>query len=350
MKLRKPLLCLALLATVPLVTDAQARPGSSAPQSPEDRAIALFGEGQKLYDAGDYRNALEKFREVDSLMKGSPNARLYMARCWRELGRLPEAFELMTETVAASNEKAKSDPSYLRTRDAAAAEREAIVPKIGRLVIAATDAPEGLAVTVGKRKLESRQIGRELAFEPGDAVVTAEAPGHEPFRRVVKLASGSLQTVAIALRLEGEAGPGPGGTGGSGPTEPSTGLRTAGFVALAVGVLGMGTFAVSGAMANSRYSKIQDECGEPPCRDPQYTDQINGGKTMDLVANIGLGIGAAGLVAGTLMVIFGWPDSGTEAEPAEGSEPSGEPPPETEQSVSFDLGPTGGWLGYELRF
>ena len=347
MKLRKSLLWVALLGSVPWAISAEARPAPSA--SPEDRAVALFGEGQKLYDQGDYSNALDRFRQVDTIMKGSPNARLYMARCWRELGRLPEAFELMTETVAASNEKAKTDSSYLRTRDAAAAEREAIVPKIGRLVVAATDAPDGLEVKVGKRKLEPADIGRELAFEPGEAVVTAEAPGHQPFRRAMQLLAGTLQTVAVTLRREGETGPGPTG-GETSKGEPSTAVRTGGIVVLGVGVLGMGTFAVSGIMANSRYSKIESECGTPPCRDPAYTDQINGGKTMDLVANIGLGIGLAGLVAGSLMVGLGWPKEDAGSQPPDASEPSpgGAPPPT--QSVSFDLGPTGGTLGYRLGF
>jgi tetratricopeptide (TPR) repeat protein len=351
MKLRLPLLCAALLAPLPWPSDAQARPGPPS-QSPEDRAVALFGAGQKLYDQGDYANALDKFREVDALMKGSPNARLYMARCWRELGRLPEAFELMTETVAASNEKAKSDPSYLRTRDAAAAEREAVVPKIGRLVIAASDAPEGLEIKVGRRVLEPRHLGRELAFEPGDLVVVAEAPGHERFRRAIALRAGSLQTVAVVLRREGEgAPPGPSLPGGdSGKAEPSTGVRDAGFVVLAVGVLGMGTFAVSGSMANARYSKIEEECGGVQCLDPQYTDQIHGGKTMDLVANIGLGVGLAGLVAGSLMVGLGWPEDAASSEATDGAEPGPQAEPGPEQSVSFDLGPTGSMLGYRVRF
>jgi hypothetical protein len=349
MKLRKSLLCVALLGSMPWALSAQARPGPSASQSPEDRAVALFGEGQKLYDQGDYSNALDRFRQVDTLMKGSPNARLYMARCWRELGRLPEAFELMTETLAAANEKVKTDPSYLRTRDAAAAEREAIVPKLGRLVVAATDAPEGLEVKVGKRKLEPSDLGRELAFEPGEVVVAAEAPGHQPFRRVMQLRAGTQQTLAVALRREGEAGPGP--TTGEGPKgEPSTAVRTAGFVTLAVGVLGMGTFAVSGIMANSRYSQIESDCGSHRCTGSEYTDQINGGKTMDLVANIGLGIGLAGLVAGSLMVGLGWPKDDAGSQPAEGSEPSPDAAPPPAQSVSFDLGPTGGTLGYRLEF
>jgi len=118
MNLSQSLLCAALLAATLAPSHAQARPGgrpaAGGTQSADDKAIALFTEGQKLYEQGNYSAALEKFRQVDELMK-SPNARLYMARCQRELGRLPEAFELMSDAVEASNDKAKTDESYLRT-------------------------------------------------------------------------------------------------------------------------------------------------------------------------------------------------------------------------------------------
>ena len=45
--------------------------------------------------------------------------------------------------------------------------------------------------------------------------------------------------------------------------------------------------------------------GGTRCTDPAYQSQINAGKTLDPVANIGLGAGLAGLAAGTLMIVFG---------------------------------------------
>jgi len=351
MNLSQSLLCAALLAATLAPSHAQARPGgrpaAGGTQSADDKAIALFTEGQKLYEQGNYSAALEKFRQVDELMK-SPNARLYMARCQRELGRLPEAFELMSDAVEASNDKAKTDESYLRTRDAAAAEREAIVAKIGRLVVAAADAPAGLVVKVNDRELKATELGHEIGVKAGSATVTAEAPGHQPFSHSLKVPAGSQQTVAVVLRAEGEPLPATPGAA------PSTAVRDAGFAILAVGVIGMGLFAVEGALADSRYSKIERECGDPPCRDPSYTDLIQGGKTMDLVADIGLGVGLAGLVTGTLMVILGWPSD--KAAAAEGKDPSAEPDttpgnaPAAEQSGWVDIGPNGATLCYRLKF
>jgi hypothetical protein len=266
---------------------------------------------------------------------------------------LTEAFELMSETVVTANEKAKTDESYLRTRDAAAAEREAIVPKIGRVTIAAKDPPEGLRVRVGERELALADIGRELGVDPGTLVVTAEAEGYEPFRHSAEVAPGGKSTVAIVMVREGtEVGP------GGQPVESGDGWRTAGFVTLGVGVLGMGLFAVTGLMANDRYSTLEEECVQPPCTDPKYEDVVNEGKTLDLLANIGLGVGIAGLVAGTLMVALGWPsepgeqgatDEDESAEDGEAEEPQGAPD-DVEQSAMVGASPLGAFIGYRVTF
>ncbi len=55
----------------------------------------------------------------------------------------------------------------------------------------------------------------------------------------------------------------------------------------------------------SKYNTVSTACGGTHCTDPAYQSQINAGKTLDTVANIGLGAGLAGLAAGTLMIVFG---------------------------------------------
>jgi len=76
---------------------------------------------------------------------------------------------------------------------------------------------------------------------------------------------------------------------------------------LGLGVVGMGLFAFGGLQGNAKFETLQKECGSTRCTDPKYADVIESGKTMDLLANIGLGVGAVGLVAGTVMVIVGGP-------------------------------------------
>ncbi|MBI4705600.1 MAG: hypothetical protein HY744_31285 [Deltaproteobacteria bacterium] len=303
---------------------ARGAPDAAASEADRAEAVRLFREAQALYDKDELDAALEKFRRVDELL-ASPNARLYVGRCLRRLGRLPEAFEVMADAVRLATEKAKADPSYLQTRDAAAAERERVAAQIGRVVVAAADTPAGIEIELGGRRIEPEMFGRELGVRPGEVWLRATAPGHEPLDRRLEVGAGAVATVAVALRPEG-AGP------GAEPARSGGGLRTAGFVALGVGAAGMAAFAVAGLLADARYGSIEQECGRPPCRDPKYEDLIAEGKTMDLAANVGLGLGLAALAAGTTMVVLGWP---------------GEP---EQPGLAVSLGPGHALLGCGLRF
>jgi tetratricopeptide (TPR) repeat protein len=338
MRLRIPVLCTALFVASPWAVPAWAQPeGEEEALSPdEERAIKLYGQGLKLYDRGKYKRALRKFREVDQLM-ASPNARLYISRCYRKMGRLPQAFEAMSAAVDIATEKAERDPSYLKTRDAAAAEREQIAVQIGRVVVAVADPPEGLEVELNSRLLDASKFGKQLGVEPGTVIVTGTAPGHDDFGAEVRVEAGKLETIAVTLRPEGygEA------------EEPSDALRIAGFVVGGVGVAGMGVFAITGLLANDNFATVEEECGQPPCTDPKYTDIIEEGRTLDLVANISLVAGLTLIVAGTTMVLFGWPYEDS----AEGEEPdAAEEEEETEQAVFFDVGPGKAGVVYRLRF
>ena len=124
----------------------------------------------------------------------------------------------------------------------------------------------------------------------------------------------------------------------AGPDEASSGggVRFAGYFLLGAGAAGFVTFAVAGIMANNRFSDVEEACGGQ-CTDPAFNDEIDGGRTMDLVANVGLGVGLGLGVAGALMVIFGGPDDG----PDDGS---------AAVSVLGTPLPGGGLLGVRARF
>lgn len=288
-----------------------AEQGAEPSKEEADRGVKLFAKAQRLYDAAKYEDALQLFLDVDALLS-SPNALLYVARCLRELGRLPEAFEAMSDAAGLAGERAKSDKRYLETRDAAAAEREALAGKVGRLVIAVDAPPEGLEIELGTRRLHRDAIGRELGVEPGTITVKASAPGHDPLVRELELVAGKLETVALIMTRTA--------TGPDTPTvppvaesrEPGVALFASGWALLGVGAVGIVMFAVAGSMANARFSDIEDTCDAAPCTDPTLADEIEGGKKLDLIANVGAGIGAVGLAAGTVLLIIGWPDGDTE--------------------------------------
>ncbi len=320
-----------------------APPAAAAPRPDESEAtrIKLFREAQRLYERTQFEAALARFRLVDELM-ASPNARLYQGRCLRELGRLPEAFEAMSSAVDLATQLAEDNPSYLRTRDAAAAERERIVPVIGRVIIVPADPPADLEVEVNGRLVEPALFGRTLGVEPGEVRIEAVALGYHPFTRSFRIPAGTVETIALAIEPRIDEPNGPSGA------DPKAPLRAAGFVTASVGAASMVVFAVTGAMANARYATIEAECGSPPCTDPAYTEDIEQGRMLDAVAYVGLIVGLAGLVGGTTMIVLGWPDESSEGENAD--TPEGEAEPEQAISIGVVPGGAGVGLGYQLRF
>jgi hypothetical protein len=324
-----PLVAGLALAPVPARAQAEppataAKPPAGAPTEPPDAgAKARFAAAQALFEKRDFAAALPAFREVYAAL-GSPNAHLYLARCLRELGRLPEAYEELSATVVESAARAEKEPRFLATRDAAAAERALLEAKVARLVVAVAKPPPGVEVEVGGKPLAAARLGQPIAVAPGATTVVAKAPGRTSAREEVTIAAGALATVALSLDAATPppvAAPPPATAAAPPPRPPpareaplaptprrdDSTLRLVGFGVLAIGVGGFVTAAVTGAMANGRFSSIREECGGMRCADPAVNDRVDGGRGLDTAANVGLVIGALGVAGGAAMVWFGGP-------------------------------------------
>lgn len=268
----------------------------------DDRA--RFKAAQQLYDKKDFQGALTAFRAISS-----PNAHLYVGRCLRELHQLPEAYEELTLTIREATARAATEPRYADTRDAASAERSQLVSKIGLVLLAVTDRPAGLAITVGGRSISEDRIGESIAVAPGSVVVEASAPGRESFRKEIAIGAGASEILAVSLAPLAAQAKGPETPPGS-PDKPSKsigGVRIAGIAVAGLGLAGWATFAGAGVLANKKYNSVYAACGGMHCADPSFANKISTGRKLDTVANVGLGVGIAGIAAGGLMILLGKP-------------------------------------------
>jgi hypothetical protein len=269
-----------------------------------------FGAAQKLYDQGAYTPAYLEFKALAG-ETGSPNAELYVARCLRELGRLPEAYEAMSQALRDATAKAETEPKYAGTRNAAAADLAVLEPRVGKLIVAVVSPPPGLEVTIDGAPLPPDKLGVPVATAIGAVVVRLAAPGSAPVERRVQTRGGAPVTLTVALDAAAPAVVAPAAPPVPGeaaaPAREGGGGRIAGFVVLGLGAAGMATFAGAGVTANSRFNSISAACGGARCTDPGFSDQIASGRRLDLLANVGLGVGIAGLAAGTLLVVLGGP-------------------------------------------
>jgi hypothetical protein len=89
-------------------------------------------------------------------------------------------------------------------------------------------------------------------------------------------------------------------------------LRPWAYVAGGVGAAGLVTFGVFAFMAKSTYDDLNSACGGGPCP-PSKNSEISSGKTQQLVANVGLGVGIVGVALGATLFVLSMPKSTPES-------------------------------------
>lgn len=306
---------------------------SSSSSAQDNTAFAQqrFTRGASLYEARDFARALDEFRASMELY-ASPNARLYIARCLRELGRYDEAVNEYERAMREANDRAATDPRYVATRDAARSELLAVEPRVSRLTLTIHNAPPNVLARVNDREIPAAALGVPFAVMPGHLVVTAEAPGWERSSREVDVDAGREVTVGFSLRerprLPGEGPNDPGRV--TTPARRGGVPRAVAWASFGVGAAGLVAFGVFAGLASGRFSDIETRCGSAPCPESERA-AIDEGRTFTTVANVGLGVGIAGVAAGALFLIL--------------SRPSAEPAPPRTEGLRVSVGPTSVTVG-----
>ncbi len=297
-----PLVLAALVgASLPLTASAQESPAF---------AQQRFTRGTALYDARDYPRALEEFRASIALF-GSPNTRLYLGRCLRELGRFDEAVPEFERAVREAADRALQDPRYRQTRDAAQAELSQMEARVGRLTLTIPDIPASASVRVNGREIPVAALGIAIPVMPGALAIVVEAPGFEREERSAEVAVGREATVGIALRRRPEpevvatavvtttttAPP-------SGPPARRGPPRALGWIGVGVGALGFAGFAGFYALASGRFDDFGQRCPVTPCSAISQ-GEVDEGRTYQILTNVSLGVGIAGAAAAITLFAIG---------------------------------------------
>ena len=315
--------CTAVVLALALLTGAT---GALA-QSQEAIAQTRFGKGRELFLAQKYDAALAEFRAATELFE-SPNTRLYIARCERELGHYTAAYVEFQRAGTEAADRAKADPRYAVTRDSAKQEGAALESKLGHVTVLAPGAPQGATFAVNGTPLVSAGLGYAAPIDPGRVLVTAQAPGYLAFKRAIDVAAGEGVEITVKLEVDPNAKKvEPGTTTTTTDTPPATpptttttttppietppvvsekvggGVRVVGFVIGGLGLAGVGTFGVLAGLAQSKFDSLKSECGGP-C-DASYESKIHSGETLQLAANVTLGVGLGAVLMGTIMVAAG---------------------------------------------
>lgn len=278
----------AFIMGAPVV--ARAQPTAPAPSGDVATAKAKFDKGKTLFAAKNFADALVEFRASYSIVK-SPNSHFFIANCLRDLGRLSEAY---VEYNRVAEEARAAGEQYAGAVDAANAERDAIAPKIVLVNVSTPGAPADATLSVGGMDVTSDLAGKPVPAMPGSIEVKLSAPGKTPATQTVTGAAGETKTVTVEFVADSSVSDPP-STGG----KFFTPMRIGAIAAAGVGVGGMILFAVQGSASNTTFDRLKERCGGP-C--PQeFAADVETGKSQQLLANVGLGVGIVGLGVGATL-------------------------------------------------
>ncbi len=254
-----------------LTVAALLSPRAARAQTKDDvaRADALFNAGKALTDAGQYSDACAKFAESKRLAPGL-GVTLYLADCYEHIGRTASAW---TEFRSAEGQARERND---KRADVARARAQALEPKLNRIAItvAPTIPRAGLSVLRDGLPVEQEELGLAVPVDPGDHVVVVTAPGHatRTLRAHVGPESPSATVSIDALD--------------DGPPSPST----------TPPVPAVGAPPAEGPPPSSGTAPAGSELpSEPPA-----SEDRGGARRW-----IGIGVGAAGLVAVGVGAVFG---------------------------------------------
>jgi hypothetical protein len=300
-----------------LMWSAAARAETAEPAAPPTARAnpeAAFAEAVRIFKNGDIARALPLFVHLGE-KTNSPNVQLYLGYCHLELGHQRAAHQAFSQSVKLSHDLGGA--KYLATQEAAQLELAKLNLRLASLTISFVELPEEFVVRLDGEIVEPALLGSPLVVVPGLHQVQAEAKGAKPIARDVPLEAGAFK--AIALQFEKVIQQPVAEPLAAQPvlverTDAGSRWTRMGLIAAGLGAVGLGTFVVAGMEAKSTYNKLQSECPSG-CTDAAHRSDASKGGTYQTVANVGLGLGIAGTLAGATLVYLGV-TRGTAATPA----------------------------------
>jgi hypothetical protein len=289
-------------------------------------ARALAVEGIKLADGGHCAEALDKLARAEKLHH-APIVLARLGECNVAQGKLVDGTEQLRR-VLREPLPANPSPALLKAREHAQSALDGAKPKIGTLAISAKG-PEAMVVTIDGQSISSALLGADRPTDPGEHVVEATAPGFLKASKRVTIGVGEKQSVALELQPDPNApvvsatpstpaNPTPLITSSSrdsavGADRAETPRiippnRTGAYISWAIGGAATIVGAGFGLVAMKGKSDLEKQCPGNVC--PTSSQQrLDSATTAGTVSTIGFGVGAAGLVLGTVLFITASPSS-----------------------------------------
>jgi hypothetical protein len=291
---------------------------TASAQTDESRASARAAatEGLHALQEGRYKDALDLCTRAESLMH-APTHLLLIARAQTKLGHLVAAQEayikIQRERLAPNAPRAFAD-----AQAAAADEQGALAPRVPTLKVAVDGGANDVQVTLDGAPFPAALIGIASPIDPGSHTLEAKSPSAVADPVTVSIAEGAKETATLAMKAV--AAPEPLASAPPAPEEPAapspesshtssrTGVRVAGWIGIGIGVVGLAGGTVFVIKNHSDRNDANAFCGANGCPESKRTEIGSLDHSADQAATaswIAYGVGAAGLVAGAVLLWVG---------------------------------------------
>ncbi len=269
----------------------------AATKDQKKEAITHFRTGMKAFDAGQFDEAANSFQASLDIV-ASPNAYLMLARALAGAKKNTGAVKAYkAATVAANN--AANKKKYEPTLNAATEELGQLRATLAEVSIEITGG-DSTTVTLDGRELTPKELAGPTVVEPGSHTATATRADGTKVEESISVNPGDSATIELDIsppavkpsrKVVKEE-----------PTD-NTHLRPYAYVAGGVGAAGLLTFMVFGALNNSKFSRLEEECPNGRCNGDR-DDDISTGQTYQTIANVGLVFGVLGAAAGVTLYVL----------------------------------------------
>ena len=277
-------------------------------------AEALFREGRRLLDAGQYEEAAKKLAESQAQDPASGTL-INLALAYEKQGKLATAWVTYRDAAAFARRDGRADR-------VASAERKAheIEPRVPRVVLHSKAATDGRTIQLGEMTVGPGALGSPIPIDPGEYHLTAHAPGRQPWEMTVVIAEGQNPEISVpelsalpAARHPEMLRPSAAPEGGP-PTWPTqlelrrvsspspqhrderVGRPILPWVIGASGIASLGVGSIFGFRAFSRYSDAQQACPQHQGCDAKAMEAWRDSKTSAWIADVAFAAGLAACV------------------------------------------------------
>jgi tetratricopeptide (TPR) repeat protein len=299
------LVCLACALTSSVAfaqADESAAPSSSALEEARQR----YQEGAAAFKAGRYKDAIDLFMDARRIAP-KPAFSYNIGLAYEHLGDAPNALKWYRDYLRQMPDAPDRGEVEPRIRDA-----ENRLAQRGVQQVTVLSTPEGATVTLDDRPMGVTPWTGELS--PGSHRLTLQLRGYEDASTKFDLLGDQAIDVTLELSLAANDAVGPaaaaeapapeatselGDDAGTVPAEKeeSAGVSAVTWVALGVGVVGLGA---SGVLEMMRRGAVSEAESAPT--QLAGKDKLDEARSLETPARIALGVGAASLIVGSVLL------------------------------------------------